>query len=191
MVLVAGTHFFGAWVLASVSRAQGVRRWLLPAIATWAVFWPLLIINLRFSPGRFSATMIGFLLAAGIGHLIGRRLLAVVLFGWLAFTLFYPFTPSAAPAPFLWVPLAGVTKANLFGAVRELFGIMLVVSMAVWGLRRSGLTGNATAAAVLGLVIAGEWYERYLPGHHGSMSEVLASAVAIVVTGWLMRVNRQ
>jgi len=190
MVLVAGTHFLGAWVLATVSPVAGLRRWLLPALATAAVFWPMLIIHLRFSPGRLSATIIGFLLAYGLSPVVGRRALAAMTAGWLAFTMFYPFTPAPTPAPFAWIPLAGLTRANMFAEVRSLFGVMLVVSMAVWGLRRAGLSGPATAALVGALVVAGEWYQRYLPGHQGSMSEVGVSALAIGVTGWLMRLSR-
>ena len=178
-ILLAGAHFFGGAVLASVSSARSALRWLVPALAVSAIGWMMLIQGLRFSPGRLLATLAGF----GIAMLfqLPRRhwLTAAFVCGWLTFYVFYPFGFGGPARDFQWAPGEGLSRNTLVTVIRDYSGKLFLISAAVWSLRRAGWRPARAALAVLSLVALGEWSQRYGAGRTPSLAGVLLGVVAV------------
>lgn len=176
-VVLAGLHFFGGAVLALAARVPGQIRWLIPALALAAVVWMTLVQGLRFSPGRVLATLAGFGLVA-LCDLPRRRWLAAALAsGWLAYYAFYGCDFRTLPRDFGWGPFDGLTRETLVRNVRDYAGKALITSAAVWSLRHTGLRAVAPVA-VVALVVAGEWAQRYAPGRSPGITDILLAGVA-------------
>ena len=177
-ILLAGAHFFGGAILASLSSARGMVRWLVPTLAAGAIGWMMLIQGLRFSPGRLLATLAGFGLAMLFQLPRRRGLMAALICGWLGFYVFYPFGFGGPARDFHWALAEGLSRNTLVTVIRDYSGKLFLISAALWSLRRAGWMPARAGLAVLSLIALGEWSQRYGTSRTPSLNDLLIGAAA-------------
>lgn len=130
-LVVAGAHFAGGAVMASLSKR---RRWLPPLLALAAVFQMTFVYGLRFSPLRVAATLAGFAVAQWWIRRPGW--LAIIVCGWAAVYVFYYGAPGLAPYDTTWEVAPDAARASWRTPVRDVAGKLFLASAVVWSVWR-------------------------------------------------------
>lgn len=152
---------------------------VLPArlfIVVGAVPWPLAVV--------FAAGLV-------VSHLAltrvqgGARLLAAAAMLLIAVRELEPFHFAVAADPFQWIPFTGFLEAARSSAIRVASEKFFLYGATVWMVRESGLSLRMAAGSVSGLLIAGEWAQRYLPGRVAESTDPILAVIAACVMIWL------
>jgi len=152
---------------------------VLPArlfIVVGAVPWPLAAV--------FAAGLL-------VSHLVltridfGIRLLAAAALLLIAVRELSPFDFSVTAEPFYWIPFSGFLEATRDSAIRVTSGKFFLYGATVWMLRESGASLWRATGIVGGLLAAGEYAQRYLPGRIPETTDPLLVVIAACVIAWL------
>jgi len=112
------------------------------------------------------------------------RVLAVVAIALLVARELDPFQFNA-PGPFFWIPFTGFLGATSDVAIRVTAGKFFLYGATVWILREAGASLAIAAAGVGGLLLGGEWVQRYLPGRIAESTDPLLAVLAACVIAWV------
>jgi len=153
---------------------------VLPArlfIVVGAAPWPLAVV--------FAAGLLVSHLALRTGCMSGKRLLAAVAVLLIAVRELDPFQFAGTAGPFHWIPFSGILDAAQDSAIRVTSGKFFLYGATVWMIRESGVSHGIAAGGVVGVLIAGEYAQRYLPGRVAESTDPVLAVIALIVMVWL------
>ena len=100
-------------------------------------------------------------------------LLASVILAALAVRGLTPFELSAFPAPFNWIPMAGLLNSEWQPAMLVLITKTFWYAAAVWALSRCGLSLALSGGSLAVFLAAIEITQRYMPAHVPEITDPL------------------
>lgn len=115
----------------------------------------------------------------------GTRLLATAAVVLIAARELQPLDFAGPPAPFYWIPFSAFIESARDSAIRVTSGKFFLYGAAVWMVREAGVSLRIATAGVGGLLIVGEWAQRYLPGRTAESADPILAVIAACVIVWL------
>ena len=113
------------------------------------------------------------------------RLLATAAVLLIAVRELDPFHFAVTAEPFYWIPFSGILEATRESAIRVTSGKFFLYGATVWMVRESGVSLRTAAVVVVGVLIAGEYAQRYLPGRLAESTDPVLAVIAVFVMVWL------
>jgi len=151
---------------------------VLPArlfIVVGAVPWPLIV--------AFAAGLLAYHHVLDRIH-FGVRLLAAAALLLIAVRELSPFDFSLTAQPFYWIPFSGFLEATRDSAIRGASEKFFLYGAALWMLWASGASLWGATGTVAGVLAAGEYAQRYLPGRVPETTDPLLAVIAACVITW-------
>jgi VanZ family protein len=96
-----------------------------------------------------------------------------------------PFQFGNTAGSFYWVPFSGFLGSTRDSAIRVSSEKFFLYGATVWMIREAGISLWTTAAGVGGLLLAGEFAQRYLPGRIAESTDPVLAVTAACVMVWL------
>lgn len=138
--------------------------------------WPLAV--------AFAAGLLVSALVLARVH-AGTWLLAAAAVLLIAVRELQPFRFAGAAGPFYWVPFSAFIEATRDSAIRVSAGKFFLYGATVWMARNAGVPLAIATAGIGGLLIAGEFAQRYLPGRVAESTDPVLALIAACVIFWL------
>jgi VanZ family protein len=113
------------------------------------------------------------------------RLLAAAALLLIGVRQLDPFQFVVAAEPFHWIPFSGFLEATRGAAIRVAAEKFFLYGAAVWMVRESGASLRTAAGVVAGLLAAGEYAQRYLPGRVAESTDPVLAVIAACVMVWM------
>lgn len=138
--------------------------------------WPLAVASaaglLLSAPALFRSQSGTWLLAAAAALLVAARELQ-------------PFQFAGTAEPFYWIPFSGFLEDLRSSAIRVTSGKFFLYGAAVWMIRETGVSLRMATAGIAGLLVVGEWAQRYMPGRVAESTDPILAVIAAFMIVWL------
>ena len=85
----------------------------------------------------------------------------------------------------IWIPFSGFLEATRDSAIRVASGKFFLYGTTVWMIRESGVSLGRAAGVVGGLLMVGEYAQRYLPGRVAESTDPVLVVIAACIMVWL------
>lgn len=125
-----------------------------------------------------------------------RLLLVTAMLLVFCFERLAPFDFTGSPSSFDFWPFMHWLDAGMAASLQQVdwsgcFGLLFLLGALLWVIRYSGATFNFAAGSVLGLVLATEVLQLWLPGRTGSLTDPLLAVAVVLLFRYTQRRQRR
>jgi hypothetical protein len=155
-------------------------RFVFPLLAIAEFAGRILIIDNALEPVDVIGAVAAYLLWLKLRRSWLPAATAVAFVALVVMARLAPFTFSAPPHAFGWVPFASFMRGSLGVAIQAFCEKFFQYGGLIWLLRQIGFRTDSATAITAAVLFATGWAERYLPGRS---AEITDAAMALVIGG--------
>lgn len=164
--------------MAGLSMILGSSPWL--AVAVAAVAAQPLLLDRALSGAQVAGAVLGWTAIARFPSV--ARFLGWILLGWLIVEQFRPWTFTAKPEAFSWVPFESWYDGDSSRYYPIIFGKLFLYTVTLRTLRATGLSWKWAVGLPAAVLFTGEWAQRYLPGRTPELTDVVLLLAGFTLT---------
>jgi len=169
-----------------IEKIAGERRagGLIGRFAAFLIFASILIISTHVTLAQIAGIAGAFIVWRLLPSFSARVLAAATLMG--AYIVVYrlePFTFSATPGPYSWMPFLSFMQGSIDVDVRAFFEKFFLYGGLIWLLAEAGLAMRLATLLLAGIVLAASFIQVFIPGRSAEITD----AILALATGEFIR----